>query len=113
MVLWLSVALKLTAAGLGVAVVVAGVRKRLVVLLAWTAAVVLTLYGGVLTVAGLLVQAGIVPRADEADDRALAWHAYLWDPWFLAWGLLLGLALRPADTRLVGAGSTPVIRRGR
>lgn len=73
--------------------------------MAWTAAVVLTLYGGVLTVVGLLVQGGIVPRAEGADDRALAWHAYLWDPWFLAWGLLLGLALRLSrPTRnLVGA----------
>ena len=28
-----------------------------------------------------------------ADHRALAWHAYLWDPWFLLWGLLVTAAL--------------------
>jgi hypothetical protein len=32
-------------------------------------------------------------------ERALARHAYLWDPWFLGWGLLVLVALvttRPA-----------------
>ena len=29
----------------------------------------------------------------NADHRALAWHAYLWDPWFLVWGLLVTAAL--------------------
>ena len=32
---------------------------------------------------------------------ALAWHAFLWDPWFLAWGLLacatLGISRGAAD----------------
>ncbi len=59
----------------------------------WAAAVVLVLYGGLLTVAGLLVQFDVVHRSTSADDVALAWHAYLWDPWFLAWGLLVVVAL--------------------
>jgi hypothetical protein len=54
--------------------------------LAWIEAGILTIYGLVLTTAGLFVQAGIVSAASKADHRALAWHAYLWDPWFLAWG---------------------------
>jgi hypothetical protein len=54
--------------------------------LGWLAAVGLTLYGGVLTVAGLLVEVGVLEEADDADERALAWHAYLWDPWFALWG---------------------------
>jgi hypothetical protein len=45
-------------------------------------AVGLTLYGGVLTGAGLLVKAGVFDPTDDADERALAWHAYFWDPWF-------------------------------
>jgi hypothetical protein len=68
--------------------------------LGWTAAVVLTLYGGLLTVVGLMVQAGVVDESSDADDTALAWHAFLWDPWFLAWGIALGswlwLSIRPA-----------------
>jgi len=48
---------------------------------------------GVLTVAGLLVQSGAIAPAASADRRALAWHAYLWDPWFLLWGALVTAAL--------------------
>lgn len=56
---------------------------------AWIAAAALTAYGGLLTVGGWLVQADIVTRSEDADDRALAWHAFLWDPWFLLWGVAL------------------------
>jgi hypothetical protein len=34
---------------------------------------------------GLLVQADVIHASVTADHRALAWHAYLWDPWFLIW----------------------------
>jgi hypothetical protein len=104
--LWVAVVLKLVAA---VAPVLAvydlrrGVRRRAVWILAWSAASVLILYGLVLTVVGLLVEAGVVHASRTADWRALDWHAYLWDPWFLVWGLLIAGAL----TRARG----PVIRR--
>ena len=67
---------------------------RAVSLLAWIEAGILTVYGLVLTVVGLLVQAGTIHLSAGADHRALAWHAYLWDPWFLIWGLLVAGALR-------------------
>jgi hypothetical protein len=54
---------------------------------------VLILYGLVLTAVGLVVQAGVVHPSRNADWRALDWHAYLWDPWFLVWGLLIAGAL--------------------
>lgn len=66
-----------------------GRLRRLGRVIAWTAALLLTMYGGLLTLVGLVIQAGIVERAYDADDRALAWHAYVWDPWFLLWGLAL------------------------
>ena len=72
---------------------------RLLRILMWLEAAILILYGGVLTVAGLLVQGGVITSGADADQRALAWHAYLWDPWFLGWGLLVLVALmtsRPA-----------------
>jgi hypothetical protein len=47
----------------------------------------------VLTAAGLLVQSGVIAPAANADRRALRWHAFLWDPWFLVWGLLVTIAL--------------------
>lgn len=68
---------------------------------AWVTAAVLVLYGGLLTAVGLAVEAGIVPAATDADERALAWHAWLWDPWFLAWGLAPATLrwTRPAEVR--------------
>ena len=48
----------------------------------------------VLSVVGWLVQAGVVAHGRNADRTALAWHAFLWDPWFLVWGLLVAAALR-------------------
>lgn len=65
----------------------------------WESLVLIT-YGFVLTSVGLLVQAGAISASRHADSQALAWHAYLWDPWFLVWGLLVILTLRTADIRL-------------
>lgn len=57
--------------------------------LVWLEAVVLVGYGLVYTAGGLLVQAGAIPSSNTADERALRWHTYLWDPWFLLWGVLV------------------------
>lgn len=98
-VVWVTVVLKLLAAGVGLLAVLepsssGARRRRLARRAAWAAALILVLYGGVLTIIGLLVQLGVVPVSANADQKALRWHAYLWDPWFLVWGLLLctGLA---------------------
>ncbi|MDQ6850647.1 MAG: DUF3995 domain-containing protein [Actinomycetota bacterium] len=61
--------------------------------LAWIEGAVLTVYGLVLTVVGLLVQVGILTPSRHSDHRALAWHAFLWDPWFLCWGVLVAIAM--------------------
>ena len=91
--LWVIVVLKAMAAiaplvfvGVGAGQLPAWTRGRWPRLLGWIAAVVLTIYGGVLAVVGLLVQGGVVDAAEDADQRALAWHAFLWDPWFALWG---------------------------
>jgi hypothetical protein len=60
---------------------------------AWAGALTLTLSGLVLTAVGLLVQSGLIRAGAGADHRALAWHAYLWEPWFLRWGLFATAAL--------------------
>ena len=54
--------------------------------LGWVVAIGLTAYGSVLTVVGLLVEADVIDAADDADERAIAWHAFFWDPWFALWG---------------------------
>ena len=97
-VVWITVALKLAASTIGVLAVVpprwlSGRKYTLTRRAAWLAATVLMVYGGVLTLIGLLVQADILHRSANADQTALRWHAFLWDPWFLLWGLLLAAAL--------------------
>jgi Protein of unknown function (DUF3995) len=94
-----------------------GGLRRLARVLTWIEAAILTGYGLVLTASGLLVQAGVIEAVAHADRLALKWHAYLWDPWFLIWGLFVFLALwrsRPASQdhlpgRTPGAvqGATP------
>lgn len=56
----------------------------------WGGAIVLSLYGGVLVAVEALVVGGIVVPSGPVDWFALRWHLFLWDPWFLLWGLLLG-----------------------
>jgi len=67
--------------------------NRLVWVLSWLAATILTFYGVVTTAAGLLVLWGVIGLSAGADHRTLIWYAYLWDPWFLVWGLLAAAAL--------------------
>ena len=70
--------------------------KRWVQWIERLAAWVLVGYGGLLTAVGLLVQSGVIKASDDADTRALAWHTYFWDPWFLLWGGALMVHLRQA-----------------
>lgn len=68
-------------------------RGRTSWVLAWTAATFLIMYGFLQTSVGLLLQTGAIHASADADHYALAWRAYLWDPWFLLWGLLAAAAL--------------------
>jgi hypothetical protein len=77
-------------------------RRRAVRRLAWVEAAVFTVYGGVLTVTGLAVQVGLLDAGAHADWRALDWHAYLWDPWFLIVGLLVWATLHRTREREAG-----------
>ena len=97
---WAIVVLKVIAAvaplvlvGVGASRLPAWTRGPRARILGWIAAVGLTVYGGVLTVVGLLVQAGVVAVADDADSHALAWHAFFWDPWFAIWGVAFIVAM--------------------
>ena len=77
-----------------------GGLRRLARGLTWIEAAILVGYGLILTASGLLVQAGVIEAVAHADRLALKWHAYLWDPWFLIWGIFVFLALwrsRPAS----------------
>ncbi|MGI8445889.1 MAG: DUF3995 domain-containing protein [Streptosporangiaceae bacterium] len=117
--LWTVVVVKIAAAVLPLLALgrpPASAWQRSIRLLAWAEAVVLTSYGLVLTIPGLLIQAGVLHPGRGADRRALEWHAYLWDPWFLLWGLLAGAALLCGQSRgpqRIGRTGTPVCSRTR
>jgi Protein of unknown function (DUF3995) len=106
LIVWVAVVLELTAAVLPL-VAVRGLSRpgldRLVRLMAWAEAAILTGYGSVWTVGGLLVEANIIPVASDADRLAMAWHAFVWDPWFLVWGLLVAAALLRSRDRVTEA----------
>jgi len=68
------------------------IPRRLLGGAAWATSVVLTCYGGLLVVVGALVLGGLISPSGPVDRRALRWHVFLWDLWFLVWGLLLGVA---------------------
>ncbi|HEV8650030.1 MAG TPA: DUF3995 domain-containing protein [Actinomycetes bacterium] len=68
------------------------VSRRLLLTAAWAGSVVLTVYGGLMVVAGTLVLTGVIAPSGPVDRTALRWHVMLWDLWFLVWGVLLGLA---------------------
>lgn len=112
MALWMAVALKLAAVALPLLMATGATPPRwvgIIRVLTLIEAVVLTGYGLVLTSVGLLVQADVVHAGVGADHRALAWHAFVWDPWFLVWGLLVFAALlagRAGHERLDAASRT-------
>ena len=95
---WAAAALKfigaiMPLAAVGVTPWRAAARRRQMRVLAWAEAGILTIYGLVLAGAGWLAQSGVIASTASVDHRALAWHAYLWDPWFLIWGILVTAAL--------------------
>jgi hypothetical protein len=53
---------------------------------------VLKVAGGLLVVVGALVLGGLISPSGPVDRTALRWHVFLWDLWFLVWGLLFGVA---------------------
>ena len=108
---WATAMLKVLAAMLGLLAVV-GHRppdarpRRLARRVACAVALILVLYGEVLSITGWLIQLDVVSATANADHQALRWRAYLWDPWFLVWGLLLAAGL--ASSRQSGSLRRPL-----
>ena len=100
------VALKLAGCVLALALVRPWGRRlpeRLLERAALVAGGLLAAYGGLLVLVGALALAGVF--GDVADPMPLRWHVFLWDLWFLLWGVLLVLAaVRRRATRRAGAG---------
>ncbi len=105
-IIWAAAVVKLVAAVLplaAVGLIGSSAARRWTRSLSWIEAATLTVYGLVLTAVGLLVQANVVHASPHADHRALAWHAFLWDPWFLAWGTLITIAMVASKPRAIKA----------
>lgn len=93
-VVWVTAAIKLVAAVLGLALVRPWGRlvpRWMLLTTCWTATAVLVLYGGYLVVGQLLVVLDLL-QVEISDEKAFYGHLLVWDPWFLVWGLLLGAA---------------------
>lgn len=54
---------------------------------------VLVTWGGANVLIGGLALAGVFSPADGLDERALRWHVFVWDLWFLVWGASVAIAL--------------------
>ncbi len=92
---WLTGVAKLAGAVLALALVQRwGLRlpRRGLRAAAWTGAAVLTAYGLVQVTAVALVATGLITPDVPIAPSVLRWRLLLWEPWFLVWGLLLGLA---------------------
>lgn len=57
----------------------------------WAGTVLLFLYGMLNMAVQLLVLGGMIEVPANMDWRGFYGHLYLWEPWFVIWGLLLGL----------------------
>jgi hypothetical protein len=100
---WVSGLLKLAGAVLALALVQPwGLRvfpRGMLLVAGWTSSAVLILYGGSTMVSMMLVLAGRISVPPDMDWRGFYGHLCVWDPWFLAWGLLLALATRRLPAR--------------
>ncbi len=68
--------------------------RRPLLILGWLGAAVLTVYGALNMIGAPLALTSSIDVGPDNDRYALSWHLGLWDPLFLVWGILLGIAVR-------------------
>ncbi len=93
-VLWLTAALKVGAAALALALVRPWGRalpRRLLLMGGWVTAGLLTAYGSLGLASAALAELGVVESTDPATVR---WYLFLWEPYWVAGGLLFLAATR-------------------
>ncbi len=67
-------------------------RRGMLLTAGWGGSVLLMLYGGGQIALQLLLLSGAIATPPDMDWRAFYGHLYIWDPWFLLWGVLLAMA---------------------
>jgi Protein of unknown function (DUF3995) len=80
-----------------------GLRRRAVLVANGLASAVLCVWGAANVAIGGLVLAGVVQPSGTVDRHALRWHVFLWDLWFLVWGVVLAVAVLAARRRRIRA----------
>ena len=70
----------------------ARIGRRLLLVSGVVGSVVLVLYGGVYVLVGGLVLGDVITPSGPVNEQTLRWHVFVWDLWFLVWGVALGLA---------------------
>ncbi|WP_367186615.1 DUF3995 domain-containing protein [Sporichthya sp.] len=101
-ILWAMAIGKVAGGVLAMALIRRWVRRipgRWLLRAAWGAAAPLALYGGLQTASVALVRFDIITPDEPVASSVLWWRLLLWEPWFLLWGVLLGLAARNAGRR--------------
>ncbi len=92
---WVATVLKVAGGVLALALVRPWGRRvprRVLRVAAWAGAALLTVYGALQTGTVILMNMGVIDDTQGLSPGALRWRMFLWEPWFLVWGLLLGLA---------------------
>ena len=70
----------------------ARIGRRLLLLSGLVGSMILVLYGGVYVLLGGLVLWDVITPSGPVNEHTLRWHVFVWDLWFLVWGVALGLA---------------------
>lgn len=76
--------------------------RRLMIGGGYALSALLVVYGAVNVTGEALAQSGAVRPSATVDWHALRWHLFLWDPYFVVWGVLLGLAVRHCQKTTTG-----------
>lgn len=102
MMVWVTGVLKVLGGLLALALVQPWGRRlprRWLLLGAWTGAVGLTVYGLLQVTSVALIAFGVISPTHPVEITVLWWRGLLWEPWFLVWGILLGLTAWTGRTR--------------
>ncbi|MFE9659150.1 DUF3995 domain-containing protein [Streptomyces sp. NPDC005955] len=112
--LWATGVLKAVGGLLGVALVCRRAwgrgTNRLLQLAGWGATVLLVWHGAEFVVHGLLVEAHVID-IDPDLSSVTRWYTYLWGPWFVAGGVLFGLAARTHLSTVADRGDAVIAGR--
>lgn len=108
-----TVLLKVVAGGLALALLrlpEGGFRRRALLVANGIASAVLCAWGGANVLVGGLVLSGAITPSTHVDRHALRWHVFVWDMWFLVWGICLAVAVSAARTGRSQARRSIVLR---